>query len=65
MLVWLTRNLKLEVIEYSKRIYGPGGFAYPGTGDDDEDDGDGGDGGGAGSSKTIPSYQLRKRYYQR
>ena len=36
-LVLLPRNLKLEVIEYSRQIYGPGGYAQ-GPGDDDDDD---------------------------
>ena len=52
--VWLARNLKWEVTKYSKRIYGLGGFSYPGGGDDD-DDGDNGDG-GAGGTETTPSY---------
>ena len=30
-------NLKLEVTEYYRQIYGPGGFAHLG-GDDDDDD---------------------------
>ncbi|KAK9998218.1 hypothetical protein SO802_017821 [Lithocarpus litseifolius] len=55
-LVWLAGNLKLEVTEYSRRIYGPGGSAYP-SGNDDGDD-------GAGGSETTPSYPLRKRRYQ-
>jgi len=50
------------VTEYSRRICGPGGFAYLGAGDDD--DGDGGDGGGASGLETTPSYQSRKRRYQ-
>lgn len=37
-LVWLVGNLKLEVTEYSRQIYGPGGCTQPG--DDDDDDGD-------------------------
>ena len=37
-LVWLARNLKLEVTEYSKQIYGPLEYAY--LSDDDNDDGD-------------------------
>ena len=40
--------------KYSKRIYGLGGFSYPGGGDDD-DDGDNGDG-GAGGTEITPSY---------
>ena len=59
-LFWLAGNLKLEVTEYSRKIYGPRGFTYPGGGDNDDDDGDG----GGGSSKTTPSYQSRKRRHQ-
>lgn len=51
--------------EYSRWIYGPKGFAYPGGGDDDDnnDDGGGSDG-GAGSLETTPSYQPRKKHHQ-
>jgi len=63
--VWLAGNLKLEVTEYSKRIYGLRGFAYLSGGDNDDDDGDGdGDGGGVGGSETTPSYQPRKRRHK-
>ena len=51
-LVWLAGNLKLEVTEYSRRIYSPKGFAHPSGGDDDD-----GDDGGAGGSETTPNYQ--------
>ena len=34
--------------EYSRQIYGPERFAYPGDGDDDDDDG--------GDSEATPSY---------
>ena len=44
------------MINYSRQIYGLGGFAYPG---DDDDDGDGG-----GDSKATPSYQPRKMSFQ-
>ena len=38
------REPKLEMTEYSKQIYGPGGFTYSGDDDDDgDDDNDGGD----------------------
>ena len=53
-LVWLARNLKLEVTEYSKQIYGPLEYAY--LSDDDNDDGD--------DCEMTPSYQLRKRHYR-
>ena len=59
--VWLAENLKLEVTEYSKRIYGLKGFAYPSGGDNDDDDGDGG---GVGGSEATPSYQPRKRRHK-
>ena len=38
-LVWLAGNLKLELTEYSRQLYG---------GEDDEDDDDDDDGGGGG-----------------
>ena len=37
-LVWLVGNLKLEVTNYSRNLYGPGGVAYLGSGGDDDDD---------------------------
>ena len=57
-LVWLARNLKLEVTEYSKLLYSPKG---DGGGGNDDDDGGGSGGGGAGSgagggSEFIPSF---------
>ena len=44
-MAWLARNLKLEVTNYSRNLYGPRGATYPGSGgnDDDDDDNDGGD----------------------
>ena len=33
--MWLVRNLKLEVTNYSRELDGPGGVAYPDGGDDD------------------------------
>ena len=36
-LIWLARNLKLEVTKYSKQIYGPRGFAHLGDDDDNMD----------------------------
>ena len=52
-LVWLTGNLKIEVIEYSRQLYNG-----EGVGDDDDDDGGGGGDGGGGLELT-PSHQLR------
>ena len=40
-------NLKLDVTEYSRQIYGPKGFSHP---SDDNDD-----------PETTPNYQSRKR----
>ena len=50
----LTGNLKLELTEYSRHLYGGG---------DDEDDDEGG-GDGAGGSESTSSHQLRKRCFQ-
>ena len=41
-------NLKLELIEYSRQLYG-------GEGDEDDDNGD-----GAGGLELTPSHQLRR-----
>ena len=42
----MARNLKLELTNYSRNLYGLRGVAYPGSGgDNDDDDGDGGGGG--------------------
>ena len=59
-LVWLAGNLKLEVTEYSKQIYGLIGFAQPrdNDNDDDVDDDDNGD-----DPEATASYRLRKRHY--
>ena len=54
-LIWLIGNLKLEVTEYSRQIYGPRGYTHLGD-DDDDDDGD--------VPKMTPSYRLRKRHYR-
>ena len=35
-LVWLAENLKLEVTNYLRDLYGPRGAAHPGSGDDDD-----------------------------
>ena len=56
-LVWLAGNLKLEVTNYSRSLYNPGGATHPGSGDDDDDGGDKED------SKVTPSYQPRKRWH--
>ena len=53
-MVWLARNLKLEVTNYSRDLYDLGGVAHPGGGDDD-------DGGKEEDSEVTPIYQLRKR----
>ena len=34
-MVWLVKNLKLEVTNYSRKLYGPEGAAHSGGGDDD------------------------------
>ena len=52
-LVWLTGNLKLEMIEYSRQLYGGK--------DGEEEDDDGGD--GAGGLESTPSHQPRKRRF--
>ena len=52
-LVWLARNLKLEVTKYSEQIYGPLEYAYPS--DDVSDDGD--------DREMTSSYRPRKRHY--
>ena len=55
-------NLKLEVTNYSRELYGPGGVAHPsGDGDDDDDDNDGGE---EEDSEVTPSYQPRKRRHR-
>ena len=50
-MVWLTGNLKLEVTQYSKDLFGPRGLAYPGN-DDDDSDSDGGE-----DSEATPSHR--------
>ena len=52
-------NLKLEVTNYSRNLYGPKGAAHLGSGDDDDDDDD--DGGDEEDSEATLSYQPRKR----
>jgi len=46
----------LELIEYSRQLYGGGDVS------NDDDDGDDGSDGGGGSVST-PSYQSRKRHF--
>ena len=52
-LVWLARNLKLEVTKYFEQIYEPLEYAYPS--DDVSDDGD--------DREMTSSYWPRKRHY--
>ena len=52
-LIWLTGNLKLEVIEYSRQIYGPREHTHLGDDDDDGDD-----------PKKTSSCWPRKRHYR-
>ena len=55
--MWLVGNLKLEVTNYSRELYGLGGAAHSDGGDDDNDD----DGGGEDEDlEATPSYQPRK-----
>ena len=55
--MWLAEDLKLEVTNYSRELYGPRGVAHLGGGDDD----DGGGGGKEEDLEATPSYQPRKR----
>lgn len=57
-LVWLAGNLKLEVTNYSRSLYGPRGATYPGSGGGDDDDDGSGD---EEDSEVTFSYQPRKR----
>ena len=52
--MWPAGNLKLEVTNYSRDLYGPRGAAHPGGGNDD-------DGGEEEDPEATPSYQPRKR----
>ena len=52
--MWLVGNLKLEMTNYSRELYGPGGVAHPGIGDDNDD-------GEEEDSEVTPSYKSRKR----
>ncbi|KAK9984082.1 hypothetical protein SO802_033607 [Lithocarpus litseifolius] len=60
-LVWLAGNLKLEVTNYSRELYNPGGVALPSGGGDDDGGGGGGGGGEEEDSEATPSYKSRKR----
>ena len=51
-------NLKLEVTNYLRELYGPRGAAHPSGGADDDDDG-----GEEEDSEVTPSYQPRKGQY--
>ena len=42
-------NLKLEVTNYSRELYGPGEVTHPGRGGDDDDN----DGGFGGNSQLV------------
>ena len=53
-MVWLAGNLKLEVTNYSRSLYGPRGAAYPSSGGDD-------DYGDEEDSEVTLNYQPRKR----
>ena len=39
-MVWLVGILKLEVTNYLRELYGLGGAAYPGGGDNDDNGGE-------------------------
>ena len=54
--MWLVGNLKLEVTNYLRELYGLGGVAYPGGGDDDDD-------GEEEDLEATPSYWSRKRWH--
>ena len=58
-LIWHAGNLKLEVTEYSRQLYGS-----EGAGDDDDDDYDDDDNGGDGDGglEPTPSHQSRMRH---
>ena len=55
-MVWLAGNLKLEVTNYSRRLYGLEGVVHPSDGDDD-----GGDGSDEEDSKVTHNYRSRNR----
>ena len=52
--MWLAGNLKLEVTNYSRELYGLRGMDNPGSGGDD-------DSGEEEDSEVTPSYQPMKR----
>ena len=57
-------NLKLDVTNYSRELYGPEGATHPrGGGDDDDNDDDDGDGGEEEDSEATPNYQPRKMWH--
>ena len=53
--MWLAENLKLEMTNYSRDLYGPRGAAHLGSRNDN------GDGGEEEDPEATPSYQPRKR----
>ena len=55
-LVWLARNLKLEVANYLRYLYNTRGTAHPSDGDDDDEDS-----GNEEDSEATPNYQPRMR----
>ena len=61
--MWLVGNLKLEVTNYLRDLYGPKGAAHSSGGDDDDDDNDDDDDDDDGEEdlEATPSYQPRKR----
>ncbi|KAL0015352.1 hypothetical protein SO802_002421 [Lithocarpus litseifolius] len=54
-LVWLARNLKLEVTKYSRNLYGPERVAYLGGDDDDDDEED--------SEATTSCQPMKRRHH--
>ena len=56
----MARNLKLEVTNYLRSLYGPRGAAYLGGGNDDDDDDIGSD---KEDSEVTPSYQPRNKQH--
>ena len=55
--MWLVGNLKLDVTNYLRELYGLGGVAHPSSGDDVDDDGEKED------SEATSRYRLRKRQH--
>ena len=57
----MARNLKLEVTNYSRSLYGLRRASYPSSGGGDDDDDDDDDYGDEEDSEATLSYQPRKR----